>query len=172
MKDVSELAIVYLGLGSNLGDREKNLKRALKELEILNSVKILKKSSIYETKPVGLKDQNWFLNAVIKMRTQIPPLSLFYLLKGIEKKLGRTKGKRWGPRQIDLDLLLYDGVIMNEDKLILPHPQMHRRRFVLIPLLELDRRTKHPVLNLTLKRLLENIEKSQEVKLFSKEWKS
>jgi 2-amino-4-hydroxy-6-hydroxymethyldihydropteridine diphosphokinase len=172
LRDVRELATIYLGLGSNLGDREKNLRRALKELKSLNSVKILKKSSIYETEPVGFKDQNWFLNAVIKIKTQIPPLSLFYLLKGIEKRLGRTKGKRWGSRKIDLDLLLYDGVIMNEDKLILPHPQMHKRRFVLIPLLELDRGAKHPVLNLTFKKLLENIEKSQEVKLFSKEWKS
>jgi 2-amino-4-hydroxy-6-hydroxymethyldihydropteridine diphosphokinase len=169
---VSKLAIVYLGLGSNLGDRERNLNRALKELERLNSLEILKKSSLYETEPVGLKEQNWFLNAVIKAKARIPPLSLFYLLKGIEKKLGRVKGEKWGPRRIDLDLLLYDSMVMNEDKLILPHSRMHRRKFVLIPLLELDKRARHPVLNLTFKKLLENIEESQEVKLFSRKWKS
>lgn len=166
------MAIVYIGLGSNLGNREKNLNQALKQLGSLSSVKILKKSSIYETEPVGFKDQSWFLNAVVKIKTQIPPLSLFYLLKGIEKKLGRKKSGRWEPRIIDLDLLLYDRVIMNEDKLVLPHPQMHRRRFVLIPLLELDKRAQHPFLNLTFKKLLEDIEKSQEVKLLNREWKS
>jgi len=166
------LAIIYLGLGSNLGDREKNLNRALKELKNLKSVEVMKRSSIYEAEPVGFKDQRWFLNAVIKIKTKLPPLSLFYLLKGVEKKMGRIKGKRWGPRKIDLDILLYDSVIMNDEKLILPHPQMHKRRFVLIPLIELGTRLKHPVLKLTPKRLLGKIEKSQKVQLFKKEWKS
>ena len=169
---MKELAIVYLGLGSNLGDREKNLKRALKELKNLKSVKVMKSSSMYESEPVGFKDQPWFLNAVIKIKTKLPPLSLFYLLQGIERRLGRRKGERWGPRKIDLDILLHARAIMNEDKLILPHPQMHKRRFVLIPLIELDPRLKHPVLNLTPKELLENIKKGQEIRLFGKKWQS
>lgn len=160
------MAIVYLGLGSNSGDREKSLNLALKELKGLKSLKILKISSIYETEPVGFKAQNWFLNAVVKIQTKLPPLELFYTLQGIERKMGRRKGKRWGPRKIDLDILLYDRKVMKEDKLILPHPQLHKRKFVLIPLIELGVRLKHPVLNLTPKKLLENIKKVQEIKLF------
>jgi len=166
LKEVWKLTIVYLGLGSNSGDREKSLNLALKELKGLKSIKILKISSIYETEPVGFKAQNWFLNAVVKIKTKLPPLELFYTLQGIERKMGRKKGKRWGPRKIDLDILLYDRIVMREDKLILPHPQLHKRKFVLIPLIELGARWKHPVLNLTPKRLLENIEKVQEIKLF------
>ncbi len=160
------MAIVYLGLGSNKGDREKSLNLALKELKSLKPIKILKISSIYETEPVGFKAQNWFLNAAVKIKTKLPPLELFYTLQGIERKMGRRKGKRWGPRKIDLDMLLFDRIVMKDDKLILPHPEMHKRRFVLIPLIELGVRWKHPVLNLTPKRLLENIEKVQEIKLF------
>lgn len=166
------MAIVYLGLGSNLGQREKNMNRALKELKNLRSVEVMKRSSIYEAEPVGFKDQGFFLNAVIKIKTKLPPLSLFYLLKGIEKKMGRIKGKRWGPRKIDLDMLLYDNVIMKDEKLVLPHPQMHKRRFVLIPLIELGSRLKHPVLKLTPKRLLGKIEESQKLRTFKREWKN
>jgi 2-amino-4-hydroxy-6-hydroxymethyldihydropteridine diphosphokinase len=166
------LAIVYLGLGSNKGDWEKSLNLALKELKSLKPIKILKISSIYETEPVGFKAQNWFLNAAVKIKTKLPPLELFYTLQGIERKMGRRRGKRWGPRKIDLDILLYEGIVMKKDKLILPHPEMYKRRFVLIPLIELGVRWKLPVLNLTPKRLLENIKKVQEIKLFNGKWQS
>ena len=164
------MAIAYLCLGSNLGDKKKNLNRALKEIKNLKMVKVLKTSSIYETEPVGFKDQSWFLNAVIKIKTKLPPLSLLYLLQGIERKLGRVRGKRWGPRKVDLDILLYDNTILKDEKLTLPHPQMHKRRFVLIPLVELGSRWKHPDLHLTPKMLLQRIKAHQEVKLSEVKW--
>ena len=164
------MAIVYLCLGANLGDKKRNLNRALKEIRNLKMVKVLKTSSIYETEPVGFKDQSWFLNAVIKIKTKLPPLSLLYLLQGIERKLGRGKGKRRGPRKVDLDILLYDNAILKDEKLTLPHPQMHKRRFVLIPLIELGSRWKHPSLHLTPKMLLERIKTGQQVKLSEVKW--
>jgi len=164
------LAIAYLCLGSNLGDKKRNLNQALKEIKNLKMVKVLKTSSIYETEPVGFKDQSWFLNAVIKIKTKLPPLSLLYLLQGIERKLGRVRGKRWGPRKVDLDILLYDKMVINDDKLTLPHPQMHKRRFVLIPLIELGSRWKHPALHLTPKMFLQKIKTGQEVKLSEVKW--
>jgi 2-amino-4-hydroxy-6-hydroxymethyldihydropteridine diphosphokinase len=164
------LAIAYLCLGSNLGNKKKNLNRALKEIRNLKMVKVLRISSIYETEPVGFKDQGWFLNAVVKINTKLPPLSLLYLLQGIERKLGRVRGKRWGPRKVDLDILLYDKMIMHDDKLTLPHPQMQKRKFVLIPLIELGSKWKHPVLHLTPKMLLEKIKTGQEVKLSEVKW--
>ena len=164
------MAIAYLCLGSNLGDKKKNLNRALKEIKNLKSVEVLKTSSIYETEPVGFKDQSWFLNAVIKIKTKLPPLSLLYLLQGIERKLGRVRGKRLGPRKVDLDILLYDNTILKDEKLTLPHPQMHKRRFVLIPLIELGSRWKHPALHLTPKMLLQKIKTGLEVKLSEVKW--
>lgn len=133
-------------------------------------VKVLQASSIYETEPVGFKDQSWFLNAAVKIETKLPPLSMLYLLQGIERRLGRVRGKRWGPRKVDLDILLYNNVILKDEKLTLPHPQMHKRRFVLIPLIELGSRWKHPVLHLTPKRLLEKIKTGQEVRLSEVKW--
>jgi len=164
------LAIAYLCLGSNLGDKKRNLDQALKEIKNLKMVKVLKTSSIYETEPVGFKDQIWFLNAVIKIKTKLPPLSLLYLLQGIERKLGRVRGKRWGPRKVDLDILLYDNVLLKDEKLTLPHPQIHKRRFVLIPLIELGSRWKHPALHLTPKMLLQKIKTGQQVKLSGIKW--
>jgi 2-amino-4-hydroxy-6-hydroxymethyldihydropteridine diphosphokinase len=164
------LAIAYLCLGSNLGDKKRNLDQALKEIKNLKMVKVLKTSSIYETEPVGFKDQIWFLNAVIKIKTKLPPLSLLYLLQGIERKLGRVRGKRWGPRKVDLDILLYDNVLLKDEKLTLPHPQMHKRRFVLVPLVELGSRWKHPALHLTPKMLLQKIKTGQQVKLSGVKW--
>ena len=164
------MAIAYLCLGSNLGDKKRNLDQALKEIKNLKMVKVLKTSSIYETEPVGFKDQIWFLNAVIKIKTKLPPLSLLYLLQGIERKLGRVRGKRWGPRKVDLDILLYDNVLLKDEKLTLPHPQMHKRRFVLVPLVELGSRWKHPALHLTPKMLLQKIKTGQQVKLSGIKW--
>ncbi|HVP36554.1 MAG TPA: 2-amino-4-hydroxy-6-hydroxymethyldihydropteridine diphosphokinase [Terriglobales bacterium] len=166
------MAIAYLCLGSNLGNKINNLNQALKEIKNLKMVKVLRASSIYETEPVGFKDQSWFLNAAVKIKTKLPPLSLLYLLQGIERKLGRVKGKRWGPRKVDLDILLYNNVILKDVKLTLPHPQMHKRRFVLIPLVELGSRWKHPSLNLTPKMLLDKIKTSQQVRLSEEKWQA
>lgn len=130
------MAIVYLGLGSNLDDRLKNIVQALNLLET-NPIKILKRSTIIETEPVGGPPQGKFLNAAIKIETPLLPLELLSLLKSIENQLGRIKTVPNGPRTIDLDILLYDSIHFESDELIIPHPRMLQRDFVMAPLKEI-----------------------------------
>jgi GTP cyclohydrolase-4 len=126
---------VYLGLGTNIGDRQSNLARALKLLG--ERLKIEKVSSIYETEPVGYADQPRFLNAVCSVRTNIGPLQLLSLIKGIEANMGREAGFLNGPRIIDIDIILYSDMSMIDSELTIPHPRMNERAFVLIPLMEI-----------------------------------
>ena len=125
----------YLGLGTNIGDREKNLKIALEEIS--KTANITKKSSIHETKPEGVKDQGDFLNMAIEIETTMPPTDLFKRLQKIEKTMGRVKTIKNGPRIIDIDILLYEDLKINEPELVIPHPRMHERQFVLKPLSEI-----------------------------------
>jgi len=127
----------FLGLGSNMGDRKKYLLQALAHLEENNNIKIIKKSSIYETEPVGFKEQNLFLNMVIKINTDLRPWELLDYCQKIENLLGRERTVKWGPRTIDIDILIYEGFEMTTKKLTLPHPRMQERAFVLIPLKEI-----------------------------------
>jgi 2-amino-4-hydroxy-6-hydroxymethyldihydropteridine diphosphokinase len=128
----------YLGLGSNLGDRRKNIKSAVKKINALKGTKTIKLSRIIETKPVGgPKGQPKFLNAALKIRTALTPLNLLRNLKKIEKELGRTDTVRWGPRTIDLDILFYADTILNTKELKIPHPMVFERDFVLRPLSEI-----------------------------------
>jgi 2-amino-4-hydroxy-6-hydroxymethyldihydropteridine diphosphokinase len=126
---------VYLALGSNLGDREANLALARRELSTLNN--ILKVSSIYETPPWGVTDQPAFLNQVLAARTNLSPLDLLKSVKEIEVRMGRIPSVRYGPRLIDIDILMYDDTILDTPTLTLPHPRMAERAFVLVPLLEI-----------------------------------
>ncbi|MBS4210826.1 2-amino-4-hydroxy-6-hydroxymethyldihydropteridine diphosphokinase [Bacillus sp. FJAT-50079] len=131
--------IAYLSLGSNMGDRKNCLKMAIDELVNHAHVKIEKLSSIYETEPVGYVDQANFLNMVVKISTSLSALELLRLCLQIEKELGRVREFRWGPRIIDLDILLYNNENIMMEALQIPHPRMTERAFVLIPLLEIDR---------------------------------
>ncbi len=131
------MAIVYLGLGSNLGDREKNLRQALVELEAAG-IALEKFSTFIETEPVGGPPQGKFLNAALKARTTLTPEALLQQIKEIEKKMGRTDTGRCGPRPIDIDILLYDRLSLATPQLTIPHPRMHERAFVLAPLKEID----------------------------------
>lgn len=131
------MQICYLGLGSNLGNRRGNIKKAMNYLEQTKGIKIEKTSRIYETQALGGLPQGKFLNAAIKIKTSLNPLLLLETLKKIEKDLGRKKTVRFGPRQIDLDILLYGNEIINTKKLIVPHPRMFEREFVLKPLREI-----------------------------------
>lgn len=142
------MADVYLGLGSNLGDKVVNLREALRLLVATrgSGVTLLAVSSLYRTEPVGNPDQDWFLNAAAKIETQLSPRGLLNRLLAIERKLGRVRTVRNGPRIIDLDILLWDNLIVNEDDLVIPHPRMHERLFVLDPLAELASDRYHPVL--------------------------
>ena len=127
----------YVGIGTNLGDREENLHTAL---ELLEEVGTVRASSIRETDPVGVTDQPRFLNAVAELETDLPPRELLDRLLSIERRLGRDRAAemRWGPRTIDLDLLLYGAEVVQEPDLVVPHPRLAERRFALEPLAELD----------------------------------
>lgn len=131
------MAICYLGIGSNLGNRKKNINLAIKKIGALNKTKVIKLSKIIETEPVGGPGrQPKFLNAALKIRTELSPLKLLKNLKKIEKELGRTKTIRYGPRIIDLDILFYADKIINRKDLKIPHPKIFEREFVIRPLLE------------------------------------
>ncbi len=129
--------VAYLSLGSNLGDRLANLRRAVQLLQERATISVSRASGVYETEPIGVRDQPWFLNAVVELSTTLAPLELLSEIKRIEGEVGRKPTYRWGPREIDLDILLYDGVEVAEEKLTIPHPRLGERLFVLLPLREL-----------------------------------
>ena len=148
----------FIAIGSNLGDRMKNIEIALKKMEDYG-LRIIKKSSIIETEPYGFKEQGKFLNGVILIETDLDPFELLNLLLNIEKEMGRERKIRWGPRNIDLDIIFYDDLIINTDNLKIPHPDAHNRTYVMGPLSEIDPDFVHPVLNKKVKDIyLELIE--------------
>ncbi len=159
------MAIAYICLGSNLGRKRVNVRRAIKLLSKKKDIKILKISSLYETEPVGYVKQDWFVNACLMAETNLSPRQLLNTLKNIEKQLKRKKRFiRWGPRTIDLDILLYDNLRLKVKDLIIPHPEMHKRAFVLIPLMELEPNLTHPTKRKSILELLANLKKSKRVR--------
>ncbi|MBU1026123.1 MAG: 2-amino-4-hydroxy-6-hydroxymethyldihydropteridine diphosphokinase [Candidatus Margulisbacteria bacterium] len=146
-------AAVYLGLGSNVGDREEYIEQAVFLLEKNPKLDVLKRSSNFETEAEGERNQPPFINAVVMVKTKLPPYELLDLCQEIEATLGREREIEWGPRTIDIDILLYEGEIISDDKLQLPHPLMHERLFVLRPLREIAPHLIHPVLEKTIDSL-------------------
>lgn len=141
--------VAYVGLGANLDQPRRQVQGALRLLNAAEEVEVLKVSSFYLNPPLGPADQPWYLNAVAQVRTRLAPEELLRVLRGIETTLGRVRGERWGPRIIDLDLLLYDGETIVTPELVVPHPEMHRRAFVMVPLAEIAPGAWHPVLGKT-----------------------
>jgi 2-amino-4-hydroxy-6-hydroxymethyldihydropteridine diphosphokinase len=152
------MSIVYIGIGANLGDRKASCLRSIAILKKKDIV-IRKISSLYETEPWGVEDQPKFLNMAIEIETGLTPIDLLGLLKEIEKEIGRDQTYKWGPRTIDLDILLYSDLIMDGENLKIPHPHMHDRDFVLRPLFEIAPDIKHPVLQVTVRELLQTLYK-------------
>jgi 2-amino-4-hydroxy-6-hydroxymethyldihydropteridine diphosphokinase len=139
-----DVPLAYIGLGANLGDREGTIRRALQLLE-RDDTAVVAVSTLRETEPVGYRDQPRFLNGAAALRTELEPRELLELLLTVERELGRDRsGPRFGPRTIDLDLLLYEGRVVSEPGLDVPHPRLHERAFALEPLLELDERLEVP----------------------------
>jgi len=147
------LKIVYLGLGSNLGDRGENL-RIAREHIAAPDLRVVRVSSIYETAPREVEDQPWFLNQVVECETDLFPRQLLSRLKRIERMMGRKKRARNSPREIDLDILLFADAVVKTPELEIPHPRMIERRFVLEPLAEIAPEKKHPVTKRTMKEML------------------
>ncbi|MGB7605324.1 MAG: 2-amino-4-hydroxy-6-hydroxymethyldihydropteridine diphosphokinase [Lutisporaceae bacterium] len=127
----------YLGLGGNVGNRKSNINEAIRLLESHSEIRVCKRSADYETAPVGYEQQEWFLNVVVEIETTLPPYELLTLCNDVEQQLKRVRLIRWGPRTIDIDILIYEGFESKEDRLIVPHPRMTERAFVIIPLMEI-----------------------------------
>ncbi|MFH1710567.1 MAG: 2-amino-4-hydroxy-6-hydroxymethyldihydropteridine diphosphokinase [bacterium] len=155
------LHVAYLGLGSNVGDREEYIEQAIFLLSKTPGIKIIKKSTNYETEPEGNTDQPQFLNAAIEVQTAFDPEKLLSVLHETENALGREREVEWGPRTIDLDILLYDDLILSGDKLQIPHSLLHERLFVLKPLSEIAPNAIHPALEKTITEIYD--ERSSEI---------
>jgi len=157
--------IAYLSVGSNQGNPHSNCLEGLRLLEKTRGIRILERSPFYITRPVDYLDQDWFINGAVKIGTSLDPLPLLQVLQEIETITGRkSNGIRFGPRILDLDIILYDDIVLNQTGLMIPHPRMHKRCFVLKPLCDIDPCIVHPVLHKTVESLLSSLDdRNQEV---------
>jgi len=156
---------VFIGVGSNLGNRRAYYQKALDLMADLPQTAIVRCSSLYESEPIG-EAKNWYVNGVVELETALSPQQLLSCLQKIESALGRTRTKKWASRTIDLDILLFDRQIVNEEQLQIPHTEMHRRRFVLLPLSELAPQVTHPLLGSTVTDLLAGLADDKQVLRF------
>lgn len=156
----------YIGIGSNLGDRSQNTRDAIRLLDDHPGIQIKALSHFYETEPLTLKGdkQNYYLNCTLKIQTTLNPIQLFRVMQDVEKLLGRVREDKWGPRTIDLDLLFFDDEIFRTTTLVIPHPELHKRRFVLEPLAEIASNLVHPIKGVTVKNLLSRLKDNKKVK--------
>ncbi|OGC07735.1 2-amino-4-hydroxy-6-hydroxymethyldihydropteridine diphosphokinase [candidate division WOR-1 bacterium RIFOXYA2_FULL_36_21] len=154
-KDKKGVQLVYLSLGSNVGDREEYIEQAVFLIRKIKGIEVLRRSSNYETDPEGKEDQQSFLNCVIEIKTILSAHKLLEEFQNIEQTLGREREVEWGPRTIDIDILIYGDSVISDDKLQIPHPLMHERLFVLQPLKELSPQLMHPVLEKSISTLYE-----------------
>ena len=158
---------VFIGFGSNLGDRFDFCDRAVTLLGLLPNTQVIAVSSLYETEPVadaGNPGSGWFLNGVVRLETEMIPARLLEVCRDMERAFGRDQERREGPRTLDLDILFYGKQVINQSDLVIPHPRLHLRRFVLTPLAELDPDWRHPVFNQTVRDLLDHLADPAEVR--------
>jgi 2-amino-4-hydroxy-6-hydroxymethyldihydropteridine diphosphokinase len=157
--------MAYISLGSNLGDKAGNIRGAISALTSTGDIRLVSQSRLFQTEPVDFAEQDWFMNAVIKVETRLAPLDLLKRLQAVQRDAGRTGDRvRFGPRVLDLDILLFNETVMDLPVLCIPHPRMHLRRFVLIPLCDIDPTVVHPVLKRDVRSLLKELsEEGQEV---------
>jgi 2-amino-4-hydroxy-6-hydroxymethyldihydropteridine diphosphokinase len=155
---MAEFHTAFICVGSNLGNKLANCRRGVVELVDDERSRLVERSPTYRTEPVDYKDQDWFVNYVVKIATILEPLALLDKLKSIEHHAGRSPDSvRFGPRVLDLDIILYDDIVMDLPQLVIPHPRMHKRRFVLKPVCDIDPHINHPVFHRTVQSLLEDL---------------
>ena len=157
---------VFISLGSNIGDRKKNILEPIRLLDTPPDITVEKKSSLYSTDPIGYVGQDWFLNSVVEITTRLSPKDLLSRCQAIEEQMGRARTMPWGPRIIDLDLLLYGGETIEDNELIIPHPHLHKRGFVLVPLAEIAPDILHPKFNKTAVELLRQVKDGHKVDVY------
>lgn len=157
------MTTAYLSFGSNIGDRAINIARAIAALPA-HGVRVIKQSRLYETEPVEMREQDWFLNGVVEIQTDLQPPQLLAALLAIEKSVGRQRLVPKGPRIIDLDILLFGSVMMKRPQLEIPHPRLAARRFVLVPFAEIAPNAMHPTMGKTIRELLELTPDNSEVR--------
>ena len=157
--------ICYIGIGSNLGNALQNCKNAINNLSQQKEIQLTRASSFYKTEPLGIENQNMFINAVVEIKTTLSALNLLQALQKIEKAIGRKRDVKGGPRIIDLDLLFYGQDILRETGLIVPHPEIHKRRFVLEPLSEIASYFIHPVFGISIRGLKDRLNDNKKVEM-------
>jgi 2-amino-4-hydroxy-6-hydroxymethyldihydropteridine diphosphokinase len=149
----------FVGVGSNLGDKQENCLCGIAALTSDGHSRLLNQSRLYRTAPVDYLDQDWFVNCAVQIETCLDPFQLLAVLQNIQKQAGRVQDAvRFGPRILDMDIIFFDAAIIDHSDLTLPHPRMHLRRFVLIPLCDMDPNLRHPILDQTVRQLLDNLE--------------
>ena len=158
----------FIGIGSNLGDKQKACLQAVEQIGRIPESRLLRCSGWYLTKPVGVEGQDWYVNGVVSIETALGPLELLRQLQRVEKEMGRIRKVRWETRVIDLDILFFDQAILTEEDLKIPHPRVHERRFTLLPLLELAPDFVHPVLDLSVRELLEQLDPQEQEVILSR----
>jgi 2-amino-4-hydroxy-6-hydroxymethyldihydropteridine diphosphokinase len=153
-----ESHIAFVSVGSNIGDRKANCQNGIKAVCAADSVFLTGISRFYETEPVDFVDQDWFVNAAVRVETTLSPIQLLDMLKGIEKTAGRIQSAlRFGPRVLDLDIILFHDLVLDTERLVIPHPRMHERRFVLKPVCDIDPLVMHPVLKRNVTEILSDL---------------
>lgn len=153
----------YISVGSNIGDKLLNCQKGISALTRSGRSVITGQSNFYKTEPVDYTDQDWFFNSVVKIETTLDPFQLLYELKIIEKDAGRTEDQiRYGPRILDLDIIFYDNIVIKSSELIIPHPKMHKRRFILKPICDIKPKFIHPVLKMDMQYLLNNLDDKEQ----------
>jgi len=160
--------VVFLGLGSNTGDRNGYIESALEKLEFERKIVIQKRSAVYETEPWGIRNQNKFLNMAVKAETLLAPGELYEFIKKTESLTGRKKRERWHEREIDIDILFYGNLVLSNEKITIPHREVQNRKFVLIPMNEIEPDFKHPVFHKSISELLNETKDISEVTIYNK----